>query len=83
MGHLTPFLDESHDLPYFKTHVAKIEDAIDTVADYRAAVRHCDVDLCIEIHRRLTPTEAVQLGLGIEEFHPYFGRRPRNAGQHR
>ncbi|MCH8817531.1 MAG: mandelate racemase/muconate lactonizing enzyme family protein, partial [Chloroflexi bacterium] len=35
-----------------------------------------DVDLCIEIHRRLTPTEAVQLGLGIEEFHPYFFEDP-------
>ena len=34
------------------------------------------VDLCIEIHRRLTPTEAVQLGLGIEEFHPYFYEDP-------
>ena len=33
-----------------------------------------DVDLCIEIHRRLTPTEAVQLGLGIEKFHPYFSQ---------
>ena len=75
VGHLTPFLDESHDLPYFKTHVAKIEDAIDTVAAYREAVGR-DVDLCIEIHRRLTPTEAVQLGLGIEEFHPYFFEDP-------
>ena len=75
VGHLTPFLDESHDLPYFKTHVAKIEDAIDTVADYREAVGR-DVDLCIEIHRRLTPTEAVQLGLGIEQFHPYFFEDP-------
>ena len=75
VGHLTPFLDESHDLPYFKTHVAKIEDAIDTVADYREAVGR-DVDLCIEIHRRLTPTEAVQLGLGIEKFHPYFFEDP-------
>ena len=75
VGHLTPFLDEGHDLPYFKTHVAKIRDAIDTVAEYRDAVGR-DVDLCIEIHRRLTPTEAVQLGLGIEEFHPYFYEDP-------
>jgi galactonate dehydratase len=75
VGHLTPFLDEDRDVPYFKTHANKIRDAIDTVRKYREAVGN-DVDLCIEIHRRLTPAEAVQLGLGIEEFHPYFFEDP-------
>ena len=75
VGHLTPFLDEDRDVPYFKTHANKIRDAIDTVRKYREAVGN-DVDLCIEIHRRLTPAEAVQLGLGIEEFHPYFYEDP-------
>ncbi len=75
VGHLTPFLDEDRDVPYFKTHANKIGDAIDTVRKYREAVG-TDVDLCIEIHRRLTPAEAVQLGLGIEEFHPYFYEDP-------
>ena len=50
-----------------KTHANKINDAIETVEKYRNAVGN-DVDLCIEIHRRMTPTEAVQLGLGIEKF---------------
>jgi len=75
VGHLTPFLDEDRDVPYFKTHADKIGDAIETVRGYRAAVG-TGVDLCIEIHRRMTPTEAVQLGLGIEEFHPYFFEDP-------
>ena len=75
VGHLTPFLDEARDVPYFKTHASKMRDAIETVRRYREAVGD-DVDLCIEIHRRLTPTEAVQLGLGIEEFHPYFYEDP-------
>lgn len=75
VGHLTPFLDEERDVPYFKTHADKIGDAIDTVRGYREAVG-TGVDLCIEIHRRMTPTEAVQLGLGIEEFHPYFFEDP-------
>jgi len=75
VGHLTPFLDEERGEPYFKTHAAKIRDAIDTVRRYREAVGN-DVDLCIEIHRRLTPAEAVQLGLGIEEFHPFFFEDP-------
>jgi galactonate dehydratase len=75
VGHLTPFLDEDRDVPYFKTHADKIGDAIETVHGYREAVG-TGVDLCIEIHRRMTPTEAVQLGLGIEEFHPYFFEDP-------
>ncbi|MBH65424.1 MAG: galactokinase [Chloroflexi bacterium] len=75
VGHLTPFLDEERDIPYFKTHADKIGDAIETVRGYRDAVG-TGVDLCIEIHRRMTPTEAVQLGLGIEQFHPYFFEDP-------
>ncbi len=75
VGHLTPFLDEPRSVPYFKTHVDKMEDAIDTVRRYREAVGK-DVDLCVEIHRRLTPAEAVVLGRGIEEYHPYFYEDP-------
>lgn len=75
VGHLTPFLDEDRDKPYFKTHVDKMRDAIDTVGAYRDAVGN-DVDLCIEIHRRLTPAEAIVLGRGIEEFHPFFYEDP-------
>lgn len=75
VGHLTPFLDEPHDRPYFETHVGKISSAINAVRQYRAAVGD-DVDLCIEIHRRMTPAEAVQLGRGIEEFHPFFFEDP-------
>ncbi len=75
VGHLTPFLDEEHSVPFFKTHVDKMRDAIDTVAAYRDAVGR-DVDLCIEIHRRLTPAEAIVLARGIEQFHPYFYEDP-------
>ena len=82
VGHLTPFLDESADgrpgkrgAPFFQTHVDKMRDAIETVRAYREAAGD-DVDLCIEIHRRLTPAEAVVLARGIEEFHPYFYEDP-------
>jgi len=75
VGHLTPFLDEPHDIPFFKTHVAKMADAIETVARYREAVGD-EVDLCIEIHRRLTPHEAIVLGRGIEPYHPFFFEDP-------
>jgi len=75
IGHLTPFLDESHDVPYFQTHARKMSEAIDTVRRYREAVGD-DVDLCIEIHRRLTPSEAIVLGRGIEPYHPFFYEDP-------
>ena len=75
VGHLTPFLDEPRGVPYFKTHVDKMRDAIETVGCYREAVGN-DVDLCIEIHRRLTPSEAIVLARGIEAFHPFFYEDP-------
>src|SRR5215510_16293756 len=75
VGHLTPFLDEPTSVPYFKTYADKIEDAIDTVRRYREAVGK-EVDLCIEIHRRLSPAEAVALAQGIEPYHPFFYEDP-------
>jgi len=75
VGHLTPFLDEPFDIPYFKSHADKMADAIETVGKYREAVGN-EVDLCIEIHRRLTPAEAIVLGRGIEEFRPFFYEDP-------
>lgn len=75
VGHLTPFLDSDRNLPFFKTHADKMQDAIDTVAQYRDAVGN-EVDLCIEIHRRLTPAEAIVLARGIEPYHPFFYEDP-------
>ena len=75
IGHLTPFLDESPDMPFFKTHASKMADAIDTVRQYREAVGN-EVDLCVEIHRRLTPHEAIVLARGIEQYKPYFYEDP-------
>ncbi|MBN1579078.1 MAG: galactonate dehydratase [Anaerolineae bacterium] len=75
VGHLTPFLDEARDRPFFKTHVDKMRDAIETVRQYREAVGS-EVDLCIEIHRRLAPHEAIVLARGIEPYHPFFYEDP-------
>jgi len=75
VGHLTPFLDEKRGVPYFKTHAQKMGQAIDTVRQYREAVGD-SVDLCIEIHRRLTPAEAIVLGRGIEPYFPFFYEDP-------
>ena len=75
VGHLTPFTDDPRDQPYFKTHAAKMSDAIETVRQYREAVGD-SVDLCIEIHRQLAPAEAIVLARGIEPYHPFFYEDP-------
>lgn len=75
IGHLNPLLDEGRDVPYFKTHANKMEETIKTVAEYREALGN-DVDLCIEIHRQLTPAEAIVLARGIEPYHPFFYEDP-------
>ena len=75
VGHLTPFLDEDRSIPYFKTHVDKMEDAIDAVRQYREAAGD-KVDICVEIHRQLTPAEAIVLANGIEQYHPMFYEDP-------
>jgi galactonate dehydratase len=75
VGHLNPLHDEPRDVPYFKTHARKIHDAVETVRRCREAVGN-DVDLCIEMHRRLSPAEAVVLARGIEEYRPLFYEDP-------
>ena len=75
VGHLSPFGDEPRDEPYFKTHVPKWARRSTRSA---SSAKQCgdEVDLCIEIHRRLTPAEAIVLARGIEPFHPLFYEDP-------
>jgi galactonate dehydratase len=75
IGHLSPFLDEPRSKPYFETHAQKIGLAADRVRQYREAVGE-EVDLCIEIHRRLKPAEAIALAHEIEPYRPYFYEDP-------
>ncbi len=75
IGHLTPFTDDPRGEPYFKTHSGMIAGAVETVRHYREAVGD-EVDLCIEIHRRLTPAEAVVLAQGIAPYRPFFYEDP-------
>jgi galactonate dehydratase len=75
LGHLNPLLDEDEETPYFKSHSQKIEDAAETVRQLREAVGP-EVDLCIEIHRRLTPPEAIALARAIEQYKPMFFEDP-------
>lgn len=79
VGHLTPFLDSSRAQPYYEAHPRKIEDAVETVRRYRE-VAGPDVDLCIEIHRHMTPYEAIQFGRAIEPYHPLLLEDPVTPG---
>lgn len=75
IGHLNPFLDERRDKTYYKSHARKISDAVETVARIREAVG-LDVDLCLEIHRRLSPHEAIVFAREVEPFRPMFYEDP-------
>jgi galactonate dehydratase len=75
IGHLTPFLDEPRFQPFFATYAGQLGDAIDRVGEYREAVGK-EVDLCVELHRRLTPAEAVVFGHGVEQYLPMFVEDP-------
>ncbi len=75
VGHLSPLLDESREKPYEETHAGMIADAVDRVRQFRAAVGN-EVDLCIEIHRRLDPHQAIVLANEIEEYRPMFYEDP-------
>jgi galactonate dehydratase len=80
-GHINPFLDEGNDQVYFKTHIKKMQDAAENVHKMRAVVGD-KVDLLIELHRRLTPAEAVTFCNLIIEDKPMFVEdpiRPENA----
>ena len=55
VGHLSPFLDEEREVPYFKTHVNKIRDANRTVQMYREAVGE-NVDHCLGPSQRAIPS---------------------------
>lgn len=79
IGHVNPFLDEDRDAAYFRSHARKIDDAVAVVADLRAAVGP-DIDLCLEIHRRLSPAEARVFGAEIAQFRPLFYEDPIAPG---
>ena len=64
--------------PDFHLHSSYSEwadEAVRRVGAVREAVG-MGIDLCVEIHRRLDPAEAIVLGRGIEPYRPYFYEDP-------
>ena len=75
IGHLNPFLDEGEDVEYFQSHVDKVDVAVERVRAFREAVGP-HVDLCLELHRRLTPAEAEAFAHAVEPLRPMWLEDP-------
>lgn len=75
VGHLSPFLDEPRSKPYFLPYAKMINEATDRVRMIREAVGD-DVDLCLELHRRMKPGEAIAFAQAVEKYHPFFLEDP-------
>ena len=75
LGCMNPLLEEGVRDPWFKSHTRKIDDAVASVERVREAVGR-DVDLCVEIHSRMTPAEAVEFGRAIAPSRPMFIEDP-------
>ncbi|WP_010651275.1 mandelate racemase/muconate lactonizing enzyme family protein [Oceanobacillus massiliensis] len=75
IGHLSPFLDEPRSTPYFQPYVKMINEAVERVRIIREAVGD-DVDLCLELHRRMKPGEAIAFSKAVEKYHPFFLEDP-------
>lgn len=74
VGHINPFLDEGEN-DYFETHAGKMRKAIDNVCRVREALG-ADTDMLLELHRRLTPAEAVTFIRSIEDLYPMWCEDP-------
>ena len=71
VGHINPFLDEREDEPFFASHVAHMSRAVETVRRVREALGG-EVDMLLELHRRLTPAAAIEFIPRIEPYLPYW-----------
>lgn len=75
VGHLSPFLDEPRSTLYKENYVTMIDKAVDRVRLIREAVGN-DVDLCLEMHRRLSVAEAIVFAKRVEKYTPMFLEDP-------
>ena len=75
LGHLNPYLDERRTQPYADSTTAMLYKAEQRIARVREAVG-TEVDLCLELHRRLEPGLAVQLSARLEPYNPMFLEDP-------
>jgi galactonate dehydratase len=70
-----PFVENDERQYYNMRYPAMLAEAVRRVAAVREAVGD-DVDVCVEIHRRLGIPEAIELARQIQEFKPFFYEDP-------
>lgn len=75
LGHLNPYLDEPRTQPYSDGNGAMLHKAERRIAKIREAIGP-EVDLCLELHRRLEPGLAIQLSARLEPYNPMFLEDP-------
>ncbi len=75
IGHLSPFLDEPRNKVYDKTYSQLIGEGVERVALIRDAIGY-DMDIGLELHRRLTPAEAIVFGEEVKKYRPMFLEDP-------
>lgn len=75
VGHLSPFLDEPRSQPYYMSYSRMINEAVDRVGLIREAVGD-DMDLCLELHRRMKPGEAIDFASKVAKYTPMFLEDP-------
>ena len=75
LGHLNPYLDEPRTLPFHDNNTQMLYNAERRIAKVREAVGE-EIDLCLELHRRLEPGLAVQLSHRLEPYNPMFLEDP-------
>ena len=69
-------LVETPDYQYYNaTYTTMINEAVKRVAAVREGVGP-DVDVCVEIHRRMSIPEAIELAGAIKQFSPFFYEDP-------
>ncbi len=65
----------SPDYYLHKSYAEWADEAVRRVGAVREVVGN-SVDVCVEIHRQMTPAESIALGRRLEQFHPYFYEDP-------
>ena len=75
VGHVNPFLDEDIGVPLALTYTQRMRQGVAALEAVRERIGN-DVDLCVELHRRLTPAEAIAFGRMIGHVTPLFFEDP-------
>ena len=58
-----------------RTYSEWADDAVERVGAVREAVGP-SIDICVEIHRQMNPSESISLGRRLEQFNPFFYEDP-------